>query len=216
MMISPILRPLAVSGSPAAEWPLAGSPCPRVVGLQSVGYAWATAEAVQGQPPNTTSWMNRDVTERSVCSGLRLVQSKTNIWSPQTPSLRSNFAVSHLVGMFVERTVEQSRDVGELARCAASWELCSLSKHLTSTNNFTKCCRGTISWRYERCLWTSDGVVNGIRRVRHCNWTWNFHVPCFGSRWSIDQTIKPGLFEPFTTEYSSVCIQCFRSLPKGV
>lgn len=165
-MISAVLRRearlLAVSRSPAAEWPLAGFPCPR-----AVSRVWATRVGYcRGGPRSAAKYdlLNEPwrhpcaAADRGLCSRRQTLGHHKNRVSEVKLC-----GVPLGGGMFVERTVQLSRELVLICR-----ELSSLSKHLTSTNNFTlKCCRGTISWRRDRCLWTSDGVVNGTRYGRH-------------------------------------------------
>lgn len=170
-MISAVLRRearlLAVSGSPAAEWPLAGSPCPRAVGLQSVGYARGLLQR-RSKVSRQIRPLEWTVTSPVCSGGPGPVQSKTNTRPPQEPCLSGQTL----------RCPTWWGDVCRTDGIAVTWrrwagpdkcrELSSLSKHLTSTNNFTlKCCRCTSSWRRDRCLWTSGGVMNGTRHGRH-------------------------------------------------
>lgn len=89
-MISAVLRrearPLAVSRSPAVEWPLAGSPCPRAVGLQSVGYARGLLQR-RSKVSRQIRPLEWTVTSPVCSGGPGPVQSKTNIRSPQEPCL---------------------------------------------------------------------------------------------------------------------------------
>lgn len=116
-MISPVqrckARPLVVSGSPAAEWPLAGSSCPRAVGLQSVGYARGllqrrskVSRQIRPLEWTVTSLSDPCAAPRTGACAIDFTSSKIDacavedkhLVATNTVSLRSNFAVSHMVG----------------------------------------------------------------------------------------------------------------------